>query len=60
MNDMPATDFEAEIERLKILKTEIASRISMTNDFNEKEKLERQLSTISSQIKTLEIFKKKF
>ena len=57
---MPATDFEAEIERLKILKTEIASRISMTNDFNEKEKLERQLSTISSQIKTLEIFKKKF
>ena len=57
---MPATDFEAEIERLKILKTEIASRISMTNDFNEKEKLERQLSTISSQIKTLEIFKEKF
>ena len=57
---MPAQDIEAEIERLKVLKTEIASKISITNDFNVRDKLEAQLSKISSQIKTLEIFKKRF
>jgi hypothetical protein len=57
---MPAQDIEAEIERLKVLKTEIASKISMTNDFNERDKLEERLVGINSQIRMLEIFKKKF
>lgn len=57
---MPAQDIEAEIERLKILKTEIASRISITNDFNVRDKLEERLAGINSQIRMLEIFKKKF
>jgi hypothetical protein len=52
-------DFEKEIERLKQRKTEIATKISLTNDFNTKEGLEQELSTIASQIKTLEIFKKR-
>jgi hypothetical protein len=57
---MPAQDIEAEIERLKVLKTEIASRISITNDFNVRDKLEERLAGINSQIRMLEIFKKKF
>jgi hypothetical protein len=52
-------DFDAEIERLKQKKTEIATKISLTNDFNAKEKLEEDLSMIAGQIKTLEIFKKR-
>jgi predicted nucleic acid-binding Zn-ribbon protein len=52
-------DFEKEIERLKQRKTEIATKISLTTDFNVKEELEQELSTIASQIKTLEIFKKR-
>ena len=52
-------DFEKEIERLKQRKTEIATKISLTNDFNAKDELEQELSTIASQIKTLEIFKKR-
>ncbi len=52
-------DFEKEIERLKQRKTEIATKISLSSDFNAKEELEQELSTIASQIKTLEIFKKR-
>jgi hypothetical protein len=55
MND----DIDKEIERLKQVKTEIATKISLTNDFNAKEELEAQLSMIASQVKTLEIFKKR-
>jgi len=53
-------DFDKEIERLRILKTKISSKISITNDFNEREKLEEKLANINSQIRMLEIFKKKF
>jgi len=52
-------DIEKEIERLKQIKTEIATKISLTNDFNAKEELEQHLSIIAAQIKTLEMFKKK-
>lgn len=55
MND----DIDREIERLKQKKTEIATKISLTSDFNAKEKLEEKLSIIAGQIKTLEIFKKR-
>jgi len=57
---MAAEDIEREIDRLKVLKAELASKISITNDFNVRERLEKQLSAINSQIKTLEIFKKRF
>ena len=52
-------EIDREIERLKQKKTEIATKISITNDFNMKDELEQQLSIIAAQIKTLEIFKKK-
>ena len=52
-------EIDREIERLKQKKTEIATKISITNDFNMKDELEQQLSIIAGQIKTLEIFKKK-
>ena len=57
---MSNEDFDKEIERLKVLKTQISSKISVTNDFNEREKLEIELSNVNSQIRMLEIFKKKF
>lgn len=50
-------DFDKEIERLKQKKTEIATKISLTTDFNMKDELEQELSIIAGQIKTLEIFK---
>lgn len=52
-------DIDAEIERLKQKKTEIATKISLSTDFNAKERLEEDLSIIAGQIKTLEIFKKR-
>jgi len=52
-------DIDREIERLKQRKTEIATKISLTSDFNQKEELEEQLSILAGQIKTLEIFKKR-
>ena len=52
-------DIDREIERLKQRKTEIATKISLTTDFNSKEDLEQQLSMIAGQIKTLEIYKKR-
>jgi len=57
---MAGEDFDREIERLKFVKNEIANRISLTNDFNQRDKLEEELSKVNSQIKTLEIFKKRF
>jgi hypothetical protein len=55
---LPA-DAEREIEKLKLKKTELTNKINLTNDFDEKEILERQLSAISSQIKLLEKLKGK-
>jgi hypothetical protein len=56
---MMPQDVEREIERLKVKKTELATKINMTTDFNEREKLEEELSIISSQMKTLEKLKSK-
>ncbi len=56
---MLAADAEREIEKLKLKKTEITNRINLTNDFDEKEGLEKQLSMVSSQIKLLEKLKGK-
>jgi hypothetical protein len=52
-------DVERDVERLKVKKTELATKINMVTDFNEREKLEEELSIISSQITTLEKLKTK-
>lgn len=57
---MANEDFDKEIERLKVLKTEISNKMSITNDFNVRDKLQEELSRVNSQIRMLEIFKKKF
>jgi prefoldin subunit 5 len=51
---MLAEDVEREIDKLKMKKTELSSRIAIINDFDEKEKLEAKLANIDSQIKLLE------
>jgi hypothetical protein len=57
---MANEEFDKEIERLKIIKTEISNKMSLTNDFNERDKLQEELARVNSQIRMLEIFKKKF
>jgi len=57
---MANEEFDKEIERLKFLKTGLANKISITTDFNQRDRLEEELSKINGQIKTLEIFKKRF
>jgi archaellum component FlaC len=52
-------ELDKEIERLKIKQAELSGKLSFVNDFELKEKLELQLSSINSQIKTLENFKKR-
>jgi hypothetical protein len=52
-------DVERDVERLRVKKTELATKINMVADFNEREKLEEELSIISSQITTLEKLKTK-
>jgi hypothetical protein len=51
---MLSEDVEQEIDKLKLKRTELASRISIINDFDEKEKLEIELANINSQIRLLE------
>jgi len=47
-------DVEKEVEKLKLKRTELASKISIITDFDEKEKLEIELANINSQIRLLE------
>jgi hypothetical protein len=47
-------DVEKEIDKLKLKRTELANKISIITDFDEKEKLEIQLANINSQIRLLE------
>ena len=54
---MQISDVEIEIEKLKMKQNEITSKIHLTNDFNEKDNLEKALSQINRQIKLLEKFK---
>jgi hypothetical protein len=53
-------DVDAEIERLKIKKIEIANRINLTSDFEEKEELRREVERIQAQIEILEKLRTKF
>jgi len=56
---MLAEDAESEIKKLKLMRTEIANKISMTADFEEKDDLEKMLSRMNQQIKMLERLKSK-
>jgi len=47
-------DVEKEVEKLKLKRTELASKISIITDFDEKEKLEIELANINSQIRLLD------
>jgi len=47
-------DVEREVEKLKLKRTELASKISIITDFDEKEKLEIELANVNSQIRLLE------
>ncbi len=51
-------DIDAEIERLKAKRIELASKISLTTDFEEKEQLQKDIDRIQAQISFLEKLKK--
>ena len=50
-------DVESEIERLKLRKVELTSKLNITDDYDEKEDLREDIERIQKQIDTLEIFK---
>ena len=50
-------DVEAEVEKLRIKKIELANRLNLTNDYDEKEELRSDIERIQKQIDTLERFK---
>lgn len=52
-------DADREIEKLKQKRVELANKASVTTDFDIKDKLEREISTIQQQIKIIEKFKRK-
>jgi hypothetical protein len=47
-------DVGAEVERLKIKKIELANRLNLTDDYDEKEELRLGIERIQKQIDTLE------
>jgi hypothetical protein len=53
-------DVDSEIEKLKTKKIEIANKIKLTTDFEEKEKLRKEIEKIQAQIEILEKLKTKF
>ncbi len=52
-------DVDREIERLKQKRVELANKASVTTDFEAKDELEKEISTIQQQIRILEKFKRK-
>jgi len=52
-------DVDVEIEKLKAKRIEIANKINLTTDFDEKEELKRDIERIQNQINILEKFKRK-
>jgi len=57
---MQPKDIDSEIEKLKLRKVELTSKMNVTTDFDEKEELKLDIQRIQQQIDTLEKFKKKF
>lgn len=53
-------EIDLEIEKLKEKKIEIANKINLTSDFEEKEELQREIERIQAQIDILEKFKRKY
>jgi len=56
---MLAEDAESEIKKLKLLKSEIANKIKVNYDFEQRDELEQRLSRVSQQIRMLERLKGK-
>jgi len=52
-------DISEEIEKLRLKKVELTSKMNMTTDFDDKEKIEDEINRIQDQIKMLEKFRKK-
>ncbi len=50
---------EKEIEKLKLKIKDLKRKSALTNDFNEKEKVEEEIRSIESQVEILEKLKKK-
>lgn len=57
---MQPKDIDSEIEKLKLRKVGLTSKMNVTTDFDEKEELKLDVQRIQQQIDTLEKFKKKF
>lgn len=57
---MQPKDVDREIERLKSKKIEIANRINLASDFEEKEEFQREIGRIQAQINVLEKLKTKY
>lgn len=54
---MQREDVEREIEKLKLKANELRNKTSMTEDFEKKDDLEKQIAAIQNQIRTLEKLK---
>lgn len=52
-------DIEREIEKLKMRKLELANKMSVTIDVDEREELQLEIDRLQAQIDTLERFRKK-
>jgi len=56
---MRPEEVEREVEKLKAKKLELMTKSDLTNDFNEKDNLEKEIERIKNQIETLEKLKVK-
>jgi hypothetical protein len=52
-------DMEEEIEKLKTMKVEIANKMNLTTDYDEKEEMRENMEKIQRQIEVLERMKGK-
>ncbi len=51
-------DIDREIEKMKMRKVELVSKLNLINNFDEKEELQNEIEIIQKQIDVLEKFKK--
>ena len=54
---MKKEDVEVEIEKLKLRINELRNRASLTDDFEKRDGLDKQVSMMQNQIRILEKFK---
>lgn len=55
---MMKEDIDREIEKMKMRKVELVSKLNLINNFDEKEELQNEIEIIQKQIDVLEKFKK--